>query len=444
MQLSQQIVVLVLCAVFLLSQAQNTFTVPNEYPCPGEEVVMYCYIEPPTSENFLTIFTPDISINGSGPYLSYDINSNQIPGIDTSRYKISDVSPYPKDPKLAAKITITSYLPQDSATTFGCHGEYYNGSFSAALASGEAPMPASAPDQIYFVHASIESVGFYCIVYLDVRFSPPESEKPIQYYELYSNGFYARQLDNKTGNSFFDNPETYLFMTPGDSYDLRVAAVSCAGKAPLSQFDTTVSLPLRTLGFLFYSYLDLNNNLDLNWFLSDVNSTTLTIGYSLEVTTTFLIGSITTVVTQTTEFSLPSTETEYEFKLGLSSLGERAVTVNTTATIRIIEQCSKSLPGSSETDTNTGTSTVQPIAIITGNSTYLGSFFAGIIILILIIFACAVCNVIFLITLIVTCCTRNTVKYNSVTNTNLETLSPGHTNLVVGEGQPYTTWTAPT
>ena len=73
----------------------------------------------------------------------------------------------------------------------------FNGSFSSALASGQAPMPANVQDQINFVYASIESVNsLFCQVDLDIRFSRPDSQKPIQYYELYLNGLYIRQLDN--------------------------------------------------------------------------------------------------------------------------------------------------------------------------------------------------------------------------------------------------------
>ena len=107
-----------------------TFT-PNTPLCVGEEVIMTCYVEAPTSELFGST-NARISVNGSTPVAANALNVG-IPGLDVSRYSADVMGLTVSTSRAGLRLVISDYLPSDSITTFQCAGLYPNDTFYYSL-----------------------------------------------------------------------------------------------------------------------------------------------------------------------------------------------------------------------------------------------------------------------------------------------------------------------
>ena len=109
---------------------------PNEPLCIGEQVEMICYVVPPPSTSFV-FDTAQVSFNGSDPVTLAQLNTNNmVGGIDLSRYTANTDGLGVDTSRPGIKLIITSYIPSDSNTIYGCHGFFPNTSISEALVSG--------------------------------------------------------------------------------------------------------------------------------------------------------------------------------------------------------------------------------------------------------------------------------------------------------------------
>ena len=96
---------------------------------------MVCYIESPPSETF-ALTVARVSFNGSDSGNLDEINNNNVPPIDLSRYSANVDGLTLTAARVGIRLVIESYLPSDSATVFGCHGTFLNSSVSDSLVSG--------------------------------------------------------------------------------------------------------------------------------------------------------------------------------------------------------------------------------------------------------------------------------------------------------------------
>ena len=359
MQLSFSVLAfLTTVAIPVLTNAQNEFNTPTGLWCSGEKAEMTCYIEPPTSEPFFAIFVPQISFNGSQPYSQSEIDSNSIQGIDTSRYKIQYLGA--ESPRTACTIVISSYLPKDGNTVFGCHGEYYNGTYTTALASGDGPQPVDPPNKVKNLFSYINSIGSYCVASIDISFDHPTSNSPITNYNLYVDGEMEQKLGIQT-----NYPIVYLSVAPGKTYQLSVTADNCGGTSEMSD-QYSISIPSFNLGNTVSLSLDYFNNLVIQWSLSDnvISLNLIPITYRLKIDSSFAYEQTSSILNQTVTFQQYSDETMYSFNLGLSVIGEKEVTLDTIVKLTITSQCGKEFAGTTVTGRETGLkSTVQLINI---------------------------------------------------------------------------------
>ena len=96
---------------------------------------MICFVVPPTAQQFNSS-AAEVSFNGSTPANLNQINSNDVTGVDTSRYT-TDVLGLTISTSLSGiRLTITPYQASDGATNFSCHGVYIGGVPSDSLISG--------------------------------------------------------------------------------------------------------------------------------------------------------------------------------------------------------------------------------------------------------------------------------------------------------------------
>ena len=108
-----------------------TFT-PNTPLCVGEEVIMTCYVEAPTSQMFGST-NARISVNGSFPVSANTLSNEGITGLDISRYSADIMGLTVSTSRAGLRLVISGYLPSDSITTFQCAGLYPNDSFYYSL-----------------------------------------------------------------------------------------------------------------------------------------------------------------------------------------------------------------------------------------------------------------------------------------------------------------------
>ena len=350
MQLSYTtLALLTLIAIPVLANAQNQFNSPNGLVCNGQKIEMTCYIEPPTSEGFYA-FLPYISFNNSEPYDQDAIDSNSIPGIDTSRYSIVHLGV--ELPRLACTIVISSYLPQDADTLFACHGEYINGTDTAALTSGYAPQPVKPPNKVSKLVTYVNSVKYYyCLAEVHVSFETPYSSSPISDYNLYVNGEFDQKIDATSIQS------TVLFkVSPGTTYKLSVTADNCGGTSEMSD-DSTISVPSYSLNNKLDFSLDYLNYLDIQWSLTEtyLSFASIPISYNLKVDTAFTYEEGSSILNQSFNFKQSSSKSSYSFNLGLSIIGEKEISLDTTVKLTITSQCDdKKFAGNSITARKTG------------------------------------------------------------------------------------------
>ena len=98
---------------------------------------MLCYVVPPPSTTF-ALDTAYVSFNGSVPPASIaQINTNIVlGGIDLSRYSANTDGLGVSTSRPGIRLIITSYIPSDSNTIYGCHGLFANATVSDAIVSG--------------------------------------------------------------------------------------------------------------------------------------------------------------------------------------------------------------------------------------------------------------------------------------------------------------------
>lgn len=377
---------LTLSTLPLLLNAQNTFYQPDEFACAGKKVEMKCYVQAPSDETF-SISVPLISFDLSDPYTMDQINNNNVPNVDTSRYHVEQITT--GNTRIGAKITINSFVATDSDILFGCHGRYYNDSDTDALASGYPPETPVPPTKIYTVHAEVLSVSYFCSAKLKIYFLPSGSDVPIQYYEMYINGKLSDDhLDNKT--SYFNSAYVSLSVAPATTYKISVAAVSCAGTAATSDIDdsSTFSIPSFELDSFYFS-LDYFNGLYIDWSFQEKSDIVIAIGYDLKVDTYFQLNSESTIQNQTLTISQGSDLTSYTHDLGLSVITENKVDMAITVKLGISSQCYDSdFAGAVITASDDVVSRVQLINIPTSK---VWIVVAGLSVGLLL---CSVCNVI--------------------------------------------------
>ena len=351
---------LTLSALPLLLNAQNTFYQPDEFACVGKKVEMKCYVQ---SSELFSISVPLISFDGSDPYTMDQINSNNVPNRDTSRYDIEQVYSQ-RLSRIGASITISSFEATDSNILFGCHGQYFNGTDTEALASGYPPKTAAPPYQILTAYAKVISISYGCVAEISIEFFPPASDVPIQYYEMYVNGKLSEDhLDNST--IILDPALVSFYVVPATTYKISVAAVSCAGTAPVSDISdyNTFSIPSFELDSSFYVTLDYFNGLVINWSFQEKSDIAIAIGYNLKVDTSFIINGESYILNQTQTFSQTSALTSYTHDLGLSVITENKVHLAITVRLGIYSQCYDS-DYSGNTITTTDADLVSKVAFV--------------------------------------------------------------------------------
>ena len=328
---------LTLSALPLLPNAQNTFYQPDEFACVGKKVEMKCYVQTPPSELF-SILVPLISFDGSDPYTMDQINSNNVQNRDTSRYDIEQITTWYT--RIGASITISSFEATDSDILFGCHGQYFNGTDTEALASGYPPKTPAPPYQPWTPDVKVISVSYGCVVEISINFFPPTSDVPIQYYEMYVNGKLSEDhLDNST--SFFNPALVSFYVVPATTYKISVAAVSCAGTSPISDIadSNTFSIPSFELDSSFYFALDYFNGLVISWSFQEKSDIVIDIRYNLKVDTSFRINGESYILNQTQTFYQTSDLTSYTHDLELSVITENEVHLAITVRLGIVSQC---------------------------------------------------------------------------------------------------------
>ena len=103
---------------------------------------MVCYVVPPPDTLFV-FPTAQVSFNGSSPaYISYINDNDIIGGIDLSRYTANTDGLGVNTSRHGIRLIITSYIPSDSDTVYGCHGTFPNTTISDAQVSGMPMEPA--------------------------------------------------------------------------------------------------------------------------------------------------------------------------------------------------------------------------------------------------------------------------------------------------------------
>ena len=335
---------------FLLN-AQNTFYQPDEFACLGNKVEMKCYVQAPSSETF-SISVPLISFDDSDPYTMNQINFNTVPNRDTSRYNIEQITT--GETRIGAKITISSFVAADSDILFGCHGRYYNGTDSEALASGHPPKTPSPPDQTWPVNAELLSVSYDCIAEVSIEYFSTSSDAYIQYYELYINGELSDdRFDLSIG--YFKPAHVSFSVVPATTYKISVAAVSCAGTGPVSDVDdsSTFSIPSLVLDSSLDFTLNSLNGLVINWNFQEQSDITIAIEYNLEVDTSFQLDGKSTILNQTLKFSQTSDVTSYTHNLELSVITENEIDLAITVKLGIASECDdRSYAGTAITKSN--------------------------------------------------------------------------------------------
>ena len=96
---------------------------------------MICYVVPPPSTTFV-LDTALVSFNGSEPATFAQLNTNIVlGGIDLTRYSANTDGLGVTTSRPGIRLIMTSYIPSDSNTIYGCHGLFPNTSISEALVS---------------------------------------------------------------------------------------------------------------------------------------------------------------------------------------------------------------------------------------------------------------------------------------------------------------------
>ena len=114
---------------------------PDTPLCNGNVVEMLCFVE--SSEQFASSLAR-VSFNSSMTIFGIvELNMNtEMDGVDLSRYTANTNGLTLTNTRAGIRVIINSYLPSDSNTVLGCHGQFLNGSESSALVSGQ-PNPVA-------------------------------------------------------------------------------------------------------------------------------------------------------------------------------------------------------------------------------------------------------------------------------------------------------------
>ena len=102
---------------------------------------MVCFVE--SSEQFGSSLAR-VSFNSSmNIFEIVALNLNTVMnGVDLSRYTANTNGLTITSTRPGIRVIINSYLPSDSNTVIGCHGQFFNGSESSTLVSGQPNPPA--------------------------------------------------------------------------------------------------------------------------------------------------------------------------------------------------------------------------------------------------------------------------------------------------------------
>ena len=104
---------------------------------------MVCYVMPPPPDTLFAFPTSQVSFNGSSPAYISNINNNDIiGGIDLSRYSANTDGLGVDTSRPGIRLIITSYIPSDINTVYGCHGTFPNTTVSDVQVSGMPMEPA--------------------------------------------------------------------------------------------------------------------------------------------------------------------------------------------------------------------------------------------------------------------------------------------------------------
>ena len=318
----------------LQTTAQNVFNVPQYHPCSGEEVTMSCYIDNLGFDSLVYV-----SFNGSQPFSPTEINDGATPGFYLLEFKVEKINTSPS--QNAITINITIYGEEDSYILFGCHGKFLtNETMSGALASGQLLSQASPPEGLGFVLALDDRFDTStCRLKNTFIMTKPQSERPILYYNLYSNDDYVSDLYKDLSGNLVGTAQ----LKPGISNELKVSAVSCGGESvlsnPITESIRGYTLDTSSLNF----YLNSDNMLVLYWSLTQLGKGTneVNIEYSLQLLLKYTTDTVThNTLNQSTIINVISSERSYTHDLGLSEIGDSKISFNITASLKIVSLCS--------------------------------------------------------------------------------------------------------
>ncbi|KAI6648852.1 hypothetical protein LOD99_6926 [Oopsacas minuta] len=324
------------------AQVSITFS-PNEPLCIGEQLEMICYIEPPPSESF-GLSTAQVSFNGSTPANLGQINNDDvIGGIDLTRYSANTDGLDTTPARPGIRLIISSYLPLDSDTTFGCHGIFPNSSTSDAIVSG-MPMGQAAvplpPSSLLSTLSGINSNT--CESTVDLSWTPGASDREIEYF-LFEDGADL--------NNFNSSITQYSFLTSlqlNTNYSYSILAMSCAGNSTTQTAD-----PIAVISYsladnnpdIFLTYNQSNGMLTLEWSLlpSPVDQDIL-IEYSLELYYNHTLSGTTDQFSNSSTFLQLSSITVYSINITPhTSSDNTGVLTIIIACLNITQQCGQQL-----------------------------------------------------------------------------------------------------
>ena len=146
--------------LFLICLDNSLTFSPSTPLCVGDVVQMICFVVPTTVEQFDSS-AATISFNGSDAASLYDINNNDVTGVDTSRYTADLAGLTISSSRPGIRLTISPYQSSDGATNFGCHGLYTGGVPSESLISGYPQALAGLLCLCHYIFCTVACQNFH-------------------------------------------------------------------------------------------------------------------------------------------------------------------------------------------------------------------------------------------------------------------------------------------
>ncbi|KAI6660173.1 hypothetical protein LOD99_10514 [Oopsacas minuta] len=149
---------------------------------------MICYVEAPPFESF-ALAVALVSFNGSTAVNLSQINTNEvIEAVNLTRYSANTDGLVITSATPGIRLIISSYLPLDSDTTFGCHGTFTNLAISGALVSGMPMGQAAAPFPPSSLLSTLSGINSnICESTVDLSWTAGASDREIEYF-LFEDG----------------------------------------------------------------------------------------------------------------------------------------------------------------------------------------------------------------------------------------------------------------